>query len=193
MRADPDAPQNIWDATWVYDTSFANKQKLVPDAEGKIYDRDAPDIGSFGATDSYERKDNFRQCIKWGATKETAVRCSDYVPWSWHARWKKDANPVFTLTSVSTIAVQIPGEDDAFYKYWVSGTITKGGNPLAGVTVTCGGKTATTAANGTYTIKGIAPGAQTVTPTKNGETFTPASRNLSLTGTVVNGRDFVAN
>ena len=87
----------------------------------------------------------------------------------------------------------MPGEDDAFYKYWVSGTVTKGGNPLQGATVTCGSKTATTAANGTYTVKGIPPGNRTVTPSKQGETFTPASRNVNLSGTVVNGQDFAAN
>jgi hypothetical protein len=79
------------------------------------------------------------------------------------------------------------------YVYGVSGTITKNGNALQGVNVTCGGKAAVTGADGTYTITGCTPLLQTVTPTKDGETFTPAPRNVNLTGQTVPNQNFTAN
>lgn len=93
----------------------------------------------------------------------------------------------------------------------VSGTFTKNGQPLPGVavTVTCqvynvGGKkagttttetkTAITAANGTYVVSGMVLNQTiTVTPSKAGETFTPANRSVSIADADVNGQNFTAN
>ncbi len=73
----------------------------------------------------------------------------------------------------------------------ISGTVTKGGNGLAGVTVTAGGKTATTATDGTYTITDVSPDQTvTVTPSKEGEIFTP--QNVTLQENDVSGVDFAA-
>ena len=65
--------------------------------------------------------------------------------------------------------------------YSISGTITLSGAGLAGVVVSNGsGVTATTDANGLYTLSGIPQGSYTITPSKAGHTFTPTSR----TGTI---------
>jgi hypothetical protein len=72
----------------------------------------------------------------------------------------------------------------------ISGTITSGGNGLPGVTVSAGGKSATTAANGTYTITQLPPGTHTVAPSKTGYTFTPVSRSVPLTDANATGQDF---
>ena len=45
--------------------------------------------------------------------------------------------------------------------------ITTAGDPLEGVTVTCGGHTATTAADGRYTISGLAAGAYEIAAAKD--------------------------
>src|SRR5205085_1397874 len=49
-----------------------------------------------------------------------------------------------------------------------------GGNPVAAATVTAGGKSTTTASNGSYTLNSVATGTQTVT----------ASKSLYLSGSV---------
>ena len=100
-----------WDTTWQDDTSDASFQKLVPDANDKIYDRDAPDISDFGVRDSYERYDNFREWIEWNGE-----RCSDNAGWYWKARWKKDQSPQVTLKEVNSGEISpLPTEADHFY------------------------------------------------------------------------------
>jgi hypothetical protein len=77
----------------------------------------------------------------------------------------------------------------------ISGTVTKNGAGLAGVTVSAGGElSAVTGAGGTYTITNV-PASDTyvLTPTKIGETFTPATRNVEVEETNVAGQDFAAN
>jgi hypothetical protein len=86
-----------WDMSWQPDNSLARFQKLIPDANDKIYDRDAPNIANFGQVDSYERYDNFRQWVEWDGT-----RCSNYAGWYWKARWKKDQAPQVTLKEVDS-------------------------------------------------------------------------------------------
>lgn len=76
--------------------------------------------------------------------------------------------------------------------YSVSGTITAGGSPLAGVTVSTGSVSATTNGSGVYTLPGLANGTYTVTPTLSGYSFSPANRSVSVSGANVTGQDFVA-
>ena len=66
--------------------------------------------------------------------------------------------------------------------YAVSGQIVTGSNsPLAGVTLSDGaGHSTTTDANGNYTLTGLVPGAYTLTPSKTGRIFSPASRAVTL-------------
>jgi hypothetical protein len=74
----------------------------------------------------------------------------------------------------------------------ISGTVTQNGTGLAGVTVSAGGSSSTTAANGTYTIPGLSSGSYTVTPSRSGFTFTPASQNVNVSGANVGGVNFTA-
>ncbi len=100
-----------WDTAWQDDTSSASFQKLIPDTDDKIYDRDAPNICDFGVVDSYERYDNFRQWVEWNREK-----CSDHADWYWKAQWKKDHRPQVTLKELSIGAINpLPAETDHHY------------------------------------------------------------------------------
>ena len=66
-----------------------------------------------------------------------------------------------------------------------------GGQPLTGVTVSAGwAGTATTDGNGTYTLSGLAAGTYTLTPSKSGYSFSPASRTVTVPPDAT-GQDFV--
>ena len=80
-------------------------------------------------------------------------------------------------------------------KYSVSGRVTDGANqPLSAVTVSAsadGNTTSTTTdSNGAYTITGLAAGTYTLTPSKSGYSFTPASRTVTVPPDAT-GQDFV--
>ena len=65
--------------------------------------------------------------------------------------------------------------------YSISGTVTLNGAGVAGATVSDGTRTATTGADGTYTIANVPDGiTYTVTPSKSGYTFAPANLSLIL-------------
>ena len=66
--------------------------------------------------------------------------------------------------------------------YTISGNINESGTPVAGVTVTAGGRSALTDASGNYTIIKIDNGSYTVTPTKGGATFSPTSTVVVISG-----------
>ena len=77
--------------------------------------------------------------------------------------------------------------------YSVSGQIVnQSGMPVSGVTVTISGSpSATTNAQGRYTINGVTTGTLTITPSKAGIVFSPASRTISVNGNT-SGIDFRA-
>jgi len=66
--------------------------------------------------------------------------------------------------------------------YTILGQVRDGGsNPISGVTVSAGtGSSATTDASGAYTITGLITGTYTLTPSKSGWTFSPATRTVSV-------------
>ena len=82
----------------------------------------------------------------------------------------------------------------------VSGRVILGGigliRGLSGVTITLAGgaitRTATTDANGNYTVTGVPNGTYTVTPTRAGFVFTPASRNVTVNNANVTLQNFTA-
>ncbi|MFN3649235.1 MAG: S8 family serine peptidase [Armatimonadota bacterium] len=76
--------------------------------------------------------------------------------------------------------------------YTVSGTVTAGGVGLGGVTVSAGGSSATTAADGSYSIAGLVGGTYTVVPAKTGYKFSPANRSVTLSANTA-GIDFSAS
>jgi hypothetical protein len=76
----------------------------------------------------------------------------------------------------------------------ISGNVTSGGVPLAGVTMTLGGAasaTAITDAAGNYSFAGLADGAYTVTPSLAGFAFTPPSSPVTVSSGNVTNVNFV--
>lgn len=95
------------------------------------------------------------------------------------------------------------GDDDAFVvklalgggaTYSISGRVTDGtGNTIAGVTVSAGAAgSATTDQNGAYTLTGLAAGTYTLTPSKSGYSFSPASRTVTVPPDAT-GQNFVGS
>jgi hypothetical protein len=75
----------------------------------------------------------------------------------------------------------------------ISGVVS--GAVAEGVTITLGGgatATTTTTAEGTYALNGLVAGTYTVTPSRAGFTFTPASRQVVLGNSDANAVDFTA-
>lgn len=64
--------------------------------------------------------------------------------------------------------------------YVIVGRVTEGTQPLAGVTVTAGNRSATTDGAGNYLLSDLLPRAYAVTPTRAGYEFDPPSRSLAL-------------
>ena len=85
--------------------------------------------------------------------------------------------------------------------YTITGTVTtpvatysiSGNAGTSGATVTAGAQGATSDASNNYTITGLANGTYTVTPSKSGCTFTPASRSITIASANVTAVDFTAN
>ena len=84
--------------------------------------------------------------------------------------------------------------------FTVTGTYTLGGTTYSisgsagtsGATVSVGSASATSDASNNYTIAGLAAGTYTVTPTKSGCTFSPASASVTITSANVTGKNFTA-
>jgi len=107
-------------------------------------------------------------------------------------------NYVFSPTnrSVTVNGANVAGQDFTGTTFSVSGTITSGGGPLAGVTVALSGtasKTTTTNSSGNYIFTTIGNGSYTVTPSKTGYSFSPLNRSVTVNGANVTGQDFTAN
>jgi hypothetical protein len=64
----------------------------------------------------------------------------------------------------------------------VSGRVTTANNtPIAGVTISAGaGRSASTDSNGNYTLSGLVAGSYTLTPSKSGYAFAPATRSVNV-------------
>jgi len=76
--------------------------------------------------------------------------------------------------------------------YTVSGTILQGTTPVPGVTVRVGLQSAVTAADGTYTVTGLAAGTYDVIPSLEDFSFAPESRSVTLGPGSATGVDFAA-
>jgi hypothetical protein len=63
----------------------------------------------------------------------------------------------------------------------------------SGATVSTGAKSATSDASNNYSITGLANGTYTVTPSKSGCTFSPASLSVTVSGANVTGQNFTAS
>ncbi len=79
--------------------------------------------------------------------------------------------------------------------YSISGMVTSSSAGLTGVTITLSGAgsgSATTDSSGDYTITGVANGSYTVTPSRSGYTFSPASTSVTVSGANQTGENFTA-
>jgi PKD domain-containing protein/carboxypeptidase family protein len=74
----------------------------------------------------------------------------------------------------------------------ISGTVMSGGQPLSGVTISDGTRSAMTDGAGNYAIQGVPNGSYTLTPTREGYTFTPATLAVSVSGANRTGQSFTA-
>jgi len=76
----------------------------------------------------------------------------------------------------------------------ISGTVTSGGSPVAGVLVTvtkdATSRASFTKADGSYSISGCADGNWTVTPSSESYTFNPVNRSAVVSGAPVGSQDF---
>ncbi len=79
--------------------------------------------------------------------------------------------------------------------YSISGRVTYNGSGLSGVTVSLTGAASssrTTDSNGNYTFLGLQNGTYTITPSKEGYSFSPTSLQVTVSGANVTGKDFTA-
>jgi hypothetical protein len=97
-------------------------------------------------------------------------------------------NPVTIAgTSLFNQHFQVAGTTTTFL---VSGTVLTGTTPLPGVSISDGTRTAVTDSLGRYTLVGVPAGTYTLTPTRAGYTFTPATRMTTVTSANVTSQDF---
>ena len=85
--------------------------------------------------------------------------------------------------------VSLVGQVPASTSYRLSGKVTRDGSPVAGVSVSGGGASAVTAADGTYALD-VANGTVTVTPSTSGAWFEPTSRTVVVGCSDRSGLDF---
>ena len=89
--------------------------------------------------------------------------------------------------------LRLDGLGDAPATYSISGQVTDGsGTAISGVSVSDGlGHTATTDSNGNFTLTDLPSGIYTLTPSRSGYTFSPASRSVTVPPDT-KGQDFAA-
>jgi hypothetical protein len=74
----------------------------------------------------------------------------------------------------------------------ISGTVTRGGMPLAGVTVTTTGRAALSTSSGAYLLTNLPPGQYVITPSLAGNIFDPTNRVVELSAADVPLMNFAA-
>ncbi len=90
-------------------------------------------------------------------------------------------------------AASSPGNDFALDTFAISGRVTRGGTGRAGVFVALTGDLSlydVTDANGDYSFVGLPNGGYTVTPVLHSQGFSPADREVTVSGAGVTGQDF---
>ena len=91
-----------------------------------------------------------------------------------------------TTTVSTTVTVGTPTI------FSIGGTVTASGQPLPGVTVSDGTRSATTNSAGAYVLQGAPNGTYTLTPALAGFSFSPATLAVTVAGANVTGRNFLA-
>lgn len=96
-------------------------------------------------------------------------------------------NPVVVQGSSSS---QLNFSVSATPSYSIRGTVLTGTTPLPGAVISDGTRTATSDSVGSYVLSGVPAGAYTLTATRAGYTFTPATLSVTVTNTNLTGKDF---
>jgi hypothetical protein len=103
--------------------------------------------------------------------------------------------------STGTWWVGVNGYGAGTLSYTVTGTVSmpvatysiSGNAGTSGATITAGSQGATSDSSNNYTVSNLANGTYTVTPSKSGCTFSPASQSVSVSGANVTGINFTAS
>ncbi len=99
--------------------------------------------------------------------------------------------PLSRSVTISDQNLQNINFSGAMIRYNVSGKITDGTTPLAGVSLAIAPDiTATSDVNGNYLFSSLLPGDYSITPAKAGYTFTPSSRSITLSDQNLQNVDF---
>ncbi|PDV97415.1 hypothetical protein A9Q02_18355 [Candidatus Chloroploca asiatica] len=125
---------------------------------------------------------------------EGAYTLNNVPPGTYTLTPTKDGYRFEPATRNVTVNGNVTGQNFAarLLTYTISGQVTDAeGAGLAGVTVSDGTRNATTNAEGAYTLNDVPPGTYTLTPTKEGYRFEPATRNVTVNANVT-GQDFAA-
>jgi hypothetical protein len=126
-----------------------------------------------------------------------AVANAGYTFSSWSSgSITSTGNPyVLTMNAPTTVTANFTGAPIAIYS--ISGSVkTARGASVSGVTMTlsrAGSATTATDRYGNYKFTRIANGSYTITPSKRGYTFTPKSKNVTVSGANVTGQNFTRN
>jgi hypothetical protein len=113
--------------------------------------------------------------------------------WTLRASFTGTSFTPSNFTNPLTISASVTNKNfaaDGTQAFAISGTVTDMGSPLSGVTVSSGTNSGTTDTNGQYFIAGLANGSYTLTPTKSGFSFTPATRNITVASANITGQNF---
>jgi hypothetical protein len=129
----------------------------------------------------------------WVFDDGTIAPNSPSVSKSWSTAGAKVVTCLVTDMVGGVTPVSVTVNVGAAPTFSISGRVTTGGQPLAGVVVTAGARSGTTDAAGNYTIVGLPAGTYTLTPALSGFTFEPATLSATVTSSNLTNRNFVAN
>jgi hypothetical protein len=104
-----------------------------------------------------------------------------------------DTAYVFYTDASSLVLEPVPDITYVAITYGISGNVTESGSPLADVTVILSGDaTGVTTSDpaGNYIFTDLSNGSYTLVPSKTGYTFTPSSRQVTISDADVTGQDF---
>ncbi len=115
----------------------------------------------------------------------------------YRANWIRRSGAFLILFSMISLLLTLSGCGSSGELTWsASGTVTSGGAPISGVTVTLTGPSSAvfiTDANGNYGFSGLSQGTYVLTPTLAGYAFVPPNRPAYLYGSNADGFNFTAS
>lgn len=205
MRASVLEPTCLWNwDIWLMDADGDNQRRLTTGISGDLYPNWSPD----GAEIIYASCRNFLTADLYAVNPDTG-RERQLTSWllvdEWGATFSPNAahivfntnidgnDEVYIMSVVGGSAfnlTQNSAQDlapswtqrEASGQYAISGRVTDANNnPINGVVISSSaGRTTTTDSNGNYTFSDLPAGSYTLTPSKSGYVFSPASQTLTV-------------